>query len=168
VRPPPAAQPRTPLLVDLVCEGRAWAPTASEIRTWASAALGRRAAGAELAVRVVKAAESQRLNAQYRGRNQPTNVLSFPVPRLPAAPAGPNGAPRPLGDLVICASVVRAEARRQHKAIKAHWAHLVIHGALHLLGYDHEHDVEARRMERREVAVLKRFGITNPYRCLGV
>jgi probable rRNA maturation factor len=67
---------------------------------------------------------------------------------------------------VICASVVRAEARQQHKTIKAHWAHLVIHGALHLLGYDHEQDDEARRMERREVAVLKRFGITNPYRSL--
>ncbi len=67
---------------------------------------------------------------------------------------------------MICASVVREEARQQHKTIKAHWAHLVIHGALHLLGYDHEQDDEARRMERREVAVLKRFGITNPYRSL--
>ena len=157
-----------PLLVDLVREGRDWAPTAAEIRTWASAALGRRAAGAELAVRVVKPAESKRLNARYRGRNQATNVLSFPVPQLPATAAGPQAAPRPLGDLVICARVVRDEARQQHKAIKAHWAHLVIHGALHLLGYDHERDDEARRMERREVAVLKRFGITNPYRSLGV
>jgi probable rRNA maturation factor len=168
VKPPPAGHTRTPLLVDLVREGRDWAPTTAEIRTWASAALGRRAAGAELAVRVVKPAESKRLNARYRGRNQPTNVLSFPVPEMPSTAAGGQGAPRPLGDLVICASVVRAEARRQHKAIKAHWAHLVIHGALHLLGYDHEGDDEARRMERREVAVLKRFGITNPYRSLSV
>ena len=168
MKPPPAGSARLPLLVDLVREGRDWAPTTAEIRTWASAALGRRAAGAELAVRVVKPAESQRLNARYRGRNQPTNVLSFPVPELPATAAGPHAAPRPLGDLVICASVVRDEARQQHKAIKAHWAHLVIHGALHLLGYDHERDDEARRMERREVAVLKRFGITNPYRSLGV
>jgi probable rRNA maturation factor len=157
-----------PLLVDVVRAGHDWAPTATEIRTWASAALGRRAAGAELAVRVVKAAESQRLNARYRGRNSPTNVLSFPVPDLPGSAPQPRGATRPLGDLVICASVVRAEARQQHKAIKAHRAHLVIHGALHLLGYDHEQDDEARRMERREVAVLKRFGITNPYRSLGV
>ena len=168
MKPPPAGHARTPLLVDLVREGRAWTPPVAEIRTWASAALGRRAAGAELAVRVVRPAESQRLNARYRGRNQPTNVLSFPVPELPATTAGAQAAPRPLGDLVVCASVVRDEARRQHKAIKAHWAHLVIHGALHLLGYDHERDDEARRMERREVAVLKRFGITNPYRSLGV
>jgi probable rRNA maturation factor len=168
VRPPPAGYARAPLTVDLVRAGRDWAPTAAQIRTWASAALGRRAAGAELAVRVVRAAESKRLNARYRGRNRPTNVLSFPVAQLPATPGGPQGAPRPLGDLVICASVVRDEARQQHKTIKAHWAHLVIHGALHLLGYDHERDEEARRMERREVAVLKRFGITNPYRSLGV
>jgi probable rRNA maturation factor len=160
VKPPPAAA-RAPLLVDVTRQGRDWAPTMREISTWASAALGRRAAGSELAIRVVRPAESKRLNARYRGRHRPTNVLSFPVPPLPAAA---DRAPRPLGDLVICAQVVRAEARQQRKAIKAHWAHLVIHGALHLLGYDHERDDEARRMERREVAVLKRFGITNPYR----
>ena len=162
MKPQPAAA-RAPLRVDVVRQGRDWAPAAAEIRTWASAALGRRAAGAELAIRVVRPAESKRLNARYRGRDRPTNVLSFPVPPLAAAAAP---APRPLGDLVICARVVRAEARRQRKGIKAHWAHLVIHGALHLLGYDHERDDEARRMERREVAVLKRFGITNPYRSL--
>jgi probable rRNA maturation factor len=163
VKPPPAAATRAPLLVDVVRQGRDWAPASAEIRTWAGAALGRRAAGAELAVRVVRPAESKRLNARYRGRDTPTNVLSFPAPQLPLA-AGNN--PRPLGDLVICARVVRAEARAQRKGLKAHWAHLVIHGALHLLGYDHERDDEARRMERREVAVLKRFGITNPYRSL--
>ncbi len=166
--PPPAPQARTALAVDLVREDRAWAPTVKEIRGWASAALGRRAAGAELAVRIVRPAESRRLNARYRGHDKPTNVLSFPVPVLAASAAAPQGAPRPLGDLVICASVVRDEARQQHKAIKAHWAHLVVHGALHLLGYDHEGDEDARRMERREVAVLKRFGITNPYRSPGV
>ena len=160
MKPPDPAQP---LSVDVVREGREWAPGAAEIRAWASAALGRRARGAELAVRVVQPATSKRLNARYRGRDQPTNVLSFPVPALPAAGAGRH-APRPLGDLVICARVVREEARAQHKALKAHWAHLVVHGALHLLGYDHEHDAEARRMERREVAVLRRFGIANPYR----
>ena len=168
MKPPPAGYARPHLQVDLVRAGRDWAPTVAEIRTWASAALGRRAAGAELAVRIVRPAESKRLNARYRGRNQPTNVLSFPLPEMPATAPAAHGVPRPLGDLVICASVVRDEARRQHKAIKAHWAHLVIHGALHLLGYDHERDDEARRMERREVAVLKRFGITNPYRSLGV
>jgi probable rRNA maturation factor len=167
MRPPPlGAAARSPLLVEVMRAAGDWAPPAAQIRSWASAALGRRAAGAELAVRVVKPAESKRLNARYRGRDNATNVLSFPVPALPATAAAPRGAPRPLGDLVICASVVRAEARQQHKTLKAHWAHLVVHGALHLLGYDHEQDDEARRMERREVAVLKRFGITNPYRSL--
>jgi probable rRNA maturation factor len=167
MKPPPAAvTARSALQVDVVREGGAWAPGAAQIRSWASAALGRRATGAELAVRVVRPAESKRLNARYRGRDSATNVLSFPVPALPGSATGPRGAPRPLGDLVICASVVRAEAQQQRKTIKAHWAHLVIHGALHLLGYDHERDDEARRMERREVAVLKRFGITNPYRSL--
>ena len=157
--------PARSLQVDVLREGRDWAPGAADIRAWASAALGRRAAGCELAVRVVKPAESKRLNARYRGRDRPTNVLSFPVPALPAV-ADHRRARRPLGDLVICARVVRAEAREQHKPLKAHWAHLVIHGALHLLGYDHERDDEARRMERREVAVLKRFGIANPYRSM--
>jgi probable rRNA maturation factor len=163
VKPPDPAH--ASLQVDVVREGRDWAPGVAEIRAWASAALGRHAAGSELAVRVVKPVESKRLNAHYRGRDQPTNVLSFPVPALPAA-AGRRHAPRPLGDLVICARVVREEALQQRKGIKAHWAHLVIHGALHLLGYDHEQDHEARRMERREVAVLKRFGIANPYRSI--
>jgi probable rRNA maturation factor len=162
VKPPPAAAARNALKVDVLRAGSDWAPTTGDIRTWASAALGRRAAGAELAVRVVRPAESKRLNARFRGRDRPTNVLSFPVPQLPGA----GGAPRPLGDLVICARVVREEAREQRKAIRAHWAHLVVHGALHLVGYDHEQDDDARRMERREVAVLKRFGITNPYRSL--
>jgi probable rRNA maturation factor len=167
MKPPPAgAAARSPLLVDVVREAGDRTPTTAQIRGWASAALGRRAAGAELAVRVVGPAESRRLNGRYRGRDNATNVLSFPVPELPAAATTRRRAPRPLGDLVICASVVRTEARQQHKTIKAHWAHLVIHGALHLLGYDHEQDDEARRMERREVAVLKRFGITNPYRSL--
>ena len=159
MRPPPASL-RAPLELQVSRQGRDWAPAAKEIRSWASAALGRRAAGAELAVRVVRPAESRRLNARYRGRDRPTNVLSFPVPSLPLGAR----APRPLGDLVICARVVRDEARTQRKRVKAHWAHLVVHGALHLLGYDHEGDADARRMERREVAILKRFGITNPYR----
>ncbi|HTY95346.1 MAG TPA: rRNA maturation RNase YbeY [Steroidobacteraceae bacterium] len=166
MKPPPAGAPRPPLQVDVTRTARNWAPAVADIRHWASAALGRRAAGSELAVRVVEAAESRRLNARYRGRDRPTNVLSFPVPALLDTATGARRSPRPLGDLVICASVVREEARRQRKTVKAHWAHLVIHGALHLLGYDHERDDDARRMERREVALLKRFGIGNPYRSL--
>jgi probable rRNA maturation factor len=111
-----------------------------------------------LGVRVVGPTESRRLNARYRGRDKPTNVLSFPAAELPAGPE------RPLGDLVICPDVLRAEAREQHKSLRAHWAHLVVHGALHLVGYDHEDPADASRMERREVSVLRRLGFPNPYR----
>jgi probable rRNA maturation factor len=111
---------------------------------------------------VVGPAESRRLNAQFRGRDKPTNVLSFPVAELPAPTAGDE--PRPLGDLVICPQVLRAEAREQKKSLRAHWAHLVVHGSLHLIGYDHERDSDADRMERREITVLRRLGFPNPYR----
>lgn len=129
---------------------------------WASTALGRQAAGREIGVSVVSTAESRRLNAQFRGKDKPTNVLSFPVAELPEA--GASDEPRPLGDLVICPQVLRTEAREQKKSLRAHWAHLVVHGSLHLIGYDHIHDVDADRMERREIAVLRRLGFANPYR----
>ncbi len=130
---------------------------------WAAAALGRRGSGREIAVRVVAPRESRKLNRQWRGKDKPTNVLSFPAPELQASRAGTTDA-IPLGDLVICADVVREEAERDGKRIDAHWAHLVIHGALHLAGYDHEvGDRERRRMERREIAVLRSFGYGNPY-----
>jgi probable rRNA maturation factor len=92
-------------------------------------------------------------------------VLSFPPAPLPsgAPAAGARDATRPLGDLVICAQVVRLEARAQRKPLEAHWAHLVVHGALHLIGYDHERAAEAKRMERREILVLRRLGFGNPY-----
>jgi probable rRNA maturation factor len=149
-----------PLTIELQRRVRGWSPRRADLERWASAALGARAAGAELSVRVVGPAESRRLNARYRGRDQPTNVLSFPSPALPAtAPAGA----RALGDLVICARVLRGEAREQAKTLKAHWAHLIVHGALHLIGYDHQRAADARRMERREIAVLRRLGFANPY-----
>lgn len=140
---------------------RAWSPPRGEIATWASGALGRRAAGRELGVRVVGPAESKRLNSHYRGKDKPTNVLSFPAPEIPGAPASEA---RPLGDLVICPQVLRSEAREQNKSLRAHWAHLVVHGTLHLIGYDHERDADATRMERREITVLRRLGFDNPYR----
>jgi len=129
---------------------------------WASTALGRRAVGREIGVSVVGPAESRRLNARYRGRDKPTNVLSFPVPELPSAKAA--GEPRRLGGLGICPRGLRTEAREQKKTLRAHWAHLVVHGSLHLIGYDHEHNTDADRMERREIAVLRRLGFANPYR----
>jgi probable rRNA maturation factor len=136
-----------------------WSPTRRELTDWASAALGRVAAGRELGVCVVGAAESARLNARYRGRDQPTNVLSFAPAPLPRTAPG-----APLGELVICSRVLRQEARAQDKTLRAHWAHLVVHGALHLAGYDHVRAADARRMERREIAVLRGLGFANPYR----
>jgi probable rRNA maturation factor len=147
------------LAVEMQRRVKTWAPSRADIAAWASTALGRKAAGRELAVSVVGPRESRRLNARYRGRDKATNVLSFPAPDLPA-----GSDQLPLGDLVICPDVLRAEAREQGKSLRAHWAHLVVHGALHLIGYDHLRPSEASRMERREIAVLRRLGFPNPYR----
>jgi probable rRNA maturation factor len=135
-----------------------WQPPVRELRGWAAAALGRRAAGREVSMLLAGRARSRALNARYRGRDHATNVLSFPA--LPATTAR-SGL---LGELVICPAVLRAEARAQHKSARAHWAHMVVHGVLHLAGYDHERAQEAQRMERREIRTLRRLGIANPYR----
>ncbi len=157
-----AAAHRRSVSVDVRRRVRAWAPPRRDLAAWADTALGRRAAGREIGVSVVGPAESRRLNAQFRGKDKPTNVLSFPVADLPGPAA--DAEPRPLGDLVICPQVLRTEAREQKKSLRAHWAHLVVHGSLHLIGYDHEIDSDADRMERREIAVLRRLGFPNPYR----
>jgi probable rRNA maturation factor len=148
--------------VDMQKRVRTWAPRRADIATWTNAALGRRARNRELSVRVVGRTESRKLNAHYRGKDYPTNVLSFPATPLPAR-VERIAEPQPLGDLVICPQVLRHEAREQQKSLRAHWAHLVVHGALHLIGYDHERSADARRMERREIAVLKQLGFANPY-----
>ena len=145
------------LLQRRVC---AWSPPRAELTSWASAALGRRAAGSEVGVCVVGPLESRRLNARFRGRDAPTNVLSFPAARMPAA----GGAARALGELIVCPQVLRQEARAQDKTLRAHWAHLIVHGTLHLVGYDHLRAADTRRMERREIDVLRRLGFANPYR----
>ena len=132
-------------------------PSARKVRRWIECALapgrGRRSIG----VRVVDRAESRRLNATYRSHDRPTNVLSFPGPRQ--QPAGEHL----LGDLVICAPVVTEEARAQGKAVDAHWAHLIVHGTLHLLGHDHDRPRSARAMEAREIQILAKLGYCNPY-----
>lgn len=138
-----------------------WVPSVRQIRQWVAAASGARGRDACVAVRVATPGESTALNGSYRGKPYATNVLSFPAD----VPHGwPKGEPRPLGDLVICARVVAREAREQRKPLPAHWAHMVVHGTLHLLGYDHEADDEAARMERREKRVLKSLGFADPYR----
>ena len=146
------------LRVDVARRTTDRAPGARLLTTWATAALGLRATGAEVALQLVSAAASRRLNQRYRGMDAATNVLSFP------ATAPPGASPRPLGDIVICPAVLKREARAQGKPQRAHWAHLVVHGALHLVGYDHQNDADASRMERREIAVLRRLGFPNPYR----
>lgn len=158
------SSPAGPLRVELSRAQRVRGPRTGEIRAWAEAALGRRARGRELAVRIVGPRESRRLNARYRGRDEPTNVLSFPTGEPLGRLAPDPAAPAPLGDLVLCSPVVAREARDQGKSLRAHWAHLIVHGALHLVGYDHIDPRDAQRMERREIAVLKRLGFANPYR----
>jgi probable rRNA maturation factor len=149
--------------LDLARGTRAWAPARSRMSRWAAAALGRRGSGREIAVRIVGENESRELNRMWRGKDKPTNVLSFPAPEQ-SKRGKPLDYRMPLGDLVICAQVVRREALRDGKPVEAHWAHMVIHGSLHLAGYDHENGRRERlRMERREIAVLRSFGIGNPY-----
>ena len=142
----------------VVADRRPWAPSAKRMALWAAAAAGVKGRHAELAIRIVGKRESRRLNAHWRGKDYATNVLSFPVEGLP-----PVIRPRPLGDLVICAPVVAAEALEQGKTQSAHWAHMVVHGVLHLLGHDHEQDAEAVRMERLERRILARLGFPDPY-----
>lgn len=127
-------------------------PDDRRLRGWARAALRRPAV---VTVRFVTEAEGRRLNRQFRGRDYATNVLSFPYESRPRAALA--------GDLVICAPVVAREAREQGKAVQAHYAHLLVHGLLHLQGRDHESEAEALRMEREERAILRRLGFPDPY-----
>lgn len=134
-------------------------PGDDSFRAWADAAMDN--ASVSLAIRVVDEAASHELNERYRRQAKPTNVLSFPA-EIPAAVAEQIDYP-PLGDLVICAPLVRTEALAQDKPEAHHWAHLTVHGVLHLCGYDHAEDKQAELMEQLEIEVLDRLGIPNPY-----
>ncbi len=150
-------QPRVDRQVAIAAEGL---PGQAELEAWVGAVLSRHVvdADSELSVRLVDAEESQALNRDYRGKDRPTNVLSFPF-------ENPPGVSLPLlGDLVICHPVVAAEAAEQDKSLHDHYAHMVVHGTLHLLGHDHLEDDEAEAMEALEREILAELGIADPYR----
>jgi probable rRNA maturation factor len=138
-------------------------PAAVSFRRWVAAALDGRIREADLAIRLVDAKEGRALNRHYRGKDYATNVLSFPADVAEGVKL-PKGVKMPLlGDLVLCAPVVAREARDQGKPLNAHYAHLTVHGALHLLGWDHEDDADAECMEKLEREILAGLGIDDPY-----
>ena len=134
-------------------------PSYEQLLTWCQTALQQRTATSELTIRIVDLAEGLALNSQWRGKDYATNVLSFPAD----IPEGLLDIPL-LGDLVICAPIVAQEANEQHKSLEAHWAHLVLHGCLHLLGFDHIEDDEAEEMESLEQQMMAELGHPDPYR----
>ena len=140
--------------------GRSDLPPPASFERWVRAALTDRVTG-EVVIRVVDRTESQALNRTYRGKDQPTNVLAFAA--APLKCPLPVGELAPIGDLVICAPVVRSQAQRQGVTEEAHWAHMVIHGCLHLLGCDHQTKSQARAMEGRETALLEALGFPDPH-----
>lgn len=135
------------------------APASAKIRLWAKAALQQQTTPVEVTIRLVDKDEMTHLNEAYRRKTGPTNVLSFPA----QLPDGIKFAKTPLGDIIICADVVNQEAIAQSKAHDAHWAHMVIHGIFHLLGYDHLKEDEADIMEALEINILSQLGFPNPY-----
>jgi probable rRNA maturation factor len=148
---------------------RAGVPSAKRLQTWATAAYEvhhaahskgriRTVPPVQVSLRIVGAAESRRLNRDWRDEDHATNVLSFPAGEGFDSDELPT-----LGDLAICAPIVKREARAQGKPLEAHWAHMIMHGVLHLLGYDHEEDRDAQVMEACEVAILESSGFANPY-----
>ena len=147
------------MIIDLqmACEQETGLPTAEQIEQWATAAVKPQSDEVEMTVRIVDEAESHALNLNYRGKDRPTNVLSFPF-------ECPDEVELPLlGDLVICRQVVEREAQEQDKPVMAHWAHMVVHGSLHLLGYDHIEDDEAEEMESLETQIMTGLGFADPY-----
>ena len=142
---------------------RAGLPASTSFRKWVAAALEGRIREADLAIRVVGTKEGRALNRHYRGKDYATNVLSFPADIAEGVKL-PKGVRMPLlGDLVLCAPVIAREAREQKKPLADHYAHLTVHGALHLLGWDHEHEQDAECMERLEREILAGLGIADPY-----
>jgi len=140
-------------------------PTLEQCQKWVHASLQepRSFEPVEMTIRIVDEEESQTLNFDYRNKNKPTNVLSFEFEQPPGLVDLGEELPY-LGDLVICANVVKQEAEAQNKPLEMHWAHMVVHGTLHLQGYDHIDDVEAEEMEALEVEIMQNLGYGNPYK----
>ncbi|EOD77265.1 metal-binding heat shock protein [Grimontia sp. AD028] len=132
-------------------------PTEQQFQQWFEQAVKSFQEQAEVTIRLVDEFESQSLNRDYRGKDKPTNVLSFPFEAPPGVELDL------LGDLIICRQVVEKEAEEQNKDLLAHWAHMVVHGSLHLLGYDHIDDEEAEEMESLEISIMNALGFENPY-----
>jgi probable rRNA maturation factor len=141
----------------IACEESQNLPSEEQVSLWLNTATEKLDEEFDLTVRLVDEQESHQLNFDYRGKDKPTNVLSFPFEAPPGVEINL------LGDLIICKQVVEQEAKDQDKTLAAHWAHMVVHGALHLLGYDHIDDEEAIEMESLETQILQRMGFEDPY-----
>lgn len=145
----PDFMPKLNLHIQFASEARSL-PTKTQFRKWAKAALR---VDTQVTIRIVDAEEGRQLNSMYRGKDYPTNVLTFPITEEPIL----------MGDIIICAPVVEAEATSQAKSLEAHYAHLTIHGILHLHGYDHETEPQAELMEGVETAIVTKLGYPSPY-----
>lgn len=143
--------------LQLAVENEQGLPTEQDIQLWLDKTIPQFQENAELTVRIVDTQESHQLNHEYRGKDKPTNVLSFPFEAPPGIELDL------LGDLIICRQVVEKEAEEQSKPLLAHWAHMVVHGSLHLLGYDHIEDDEAEEMESLETEIMQSMGFEDPY-----
>lgn len=143
--------------LQIAVEETAGLPTEAQLQQWLESAITLFQPQAEVTIRIVENEESQQLNRDYRGKDKPTNVLSFPFEAPPGIEIDL------LGDLIICKQVVEAEAKEQDKTPTAHWAHMVVHGSLHLLGYDHIEDEEADEMESIETEIMQKLGFDDPY-----
>ena len=143
--------------LQIAVENEQGLPTEQDIQLWLNKTISQFQESAELTVRIVDTEESHQLNHDYRGKDKPTNVLSFPFEAPPGMELDL------LGDLIICRQVVEKEAKEQNKPLLAHWAHMVVHGSLHLLGYDHIEDDEAEEMESLETEIMQTMGFEDPY-----
>lgn len=143
--------------LQLASESTEGLPTEQQFQHWLNTTITQFQPQAELTVRIVDVEESHQLNHEYRGKDKPTNVLSFPFEAPPGIELDL------LGDLIICRQVVEQEAKEQNKTLLAHWAHMVVHGSLHLLGYDHIDDAEAEEMEALETEIMMGMDFPDPY-----